>query len=267
MIIFCTSYTHGMSYFQVIWKRLYNSKSGLDRGTLIQLKYLINRRDVVSDPKDNYNACDDFITLVVTSHFLVAAMKLLGISELDESPQNIFDETSWMATSKDRREVFYSFCKQVIDQYVCLTILSKPQTHQNTDHVQEYMKEVMTLGILYLNYKDSVREGDGLRVLLIWKFLLPIFQATNRRNYSLEILQSLYKYYYIFSPREANQFLWSRFINTRGLPGKNIPADLHLEHCNRLCKECISGLGANQTPRYFANWEGYWTTTEYNGQL
>ena len=77
-----------MSYFQVIWKRLYNSKLGFDRGTLIQLKHLINRRDVVSDPKDNYNACDDFITLVVTSHFLVAAVRLLGISELDESPQN-----------------------------------------------------------------------------------------------------------------------------------------------------------------------------------
>ena len=41
----------------------------------------------------------------------------------------------------------------------------------------------------------------------------------------------------------------SRFVNTSGLPGKNIPADLHLEHLNRLCKESIRNLGANKTPR------------------
>ncbi|MGJ8945920.1 hypothetical protein AB9K17_23815, partial [Salmonella enterica subsp. enterica serovar Kentucky] len=33
-----------------------------------------------------------------------------------------------------------------------------------------------------------------------------------------------------------------------GLPHKNIAADLHMEHLNRLCKEAIKGLGANKTP-------------------
>ncbi len=44
------------------------------------------------------------------------------------------------------------------------------------------------------------------------------------------------------------QFLWSRFVNTHGQKGHNIPADLHMEHLNRLCKDAVSHLGANKTP-------------------
>lgn len=33
----------------------------------------------------------------------------------------------------------------------------------------------------------------------------------------------------------AEQLLLSLFVNTRGLNGKNIPLDLHLEHLNRIC--------------------------------
>lgn len=31
-----------------------------------------------------------------------------------------------------------------------------------------------------------------------------------------------------------------------GLPGRNIPADLHMEYLNCACKDTIRGLGANQ---------------------
>ena len=41
--------------------------------------------------------------------------------------------------------------------------------------------------------------------------------------------------------------MYSRFINTQGRPGCNIPADEHQEHLNRVCKDSISHLGANKT--------------------
>ena len=47
-------------------------------------------------------------------------------------------------------------------------------------------------------------------------------------------------------PRHAQQLLWSRFINTRGIHGKNIPMDLHQEHLNRVCKTSIEALGPNK---------------------
>ena len=158
-----------------------------------------------------------------------------------------------MMPDEDRKTALHSFCREVVSEHVSYSITGDSQsqscTSTCTDQVQMYAKELMTLGMFYLNYRDAIREGDGSRILTTWKYLLPIFRVSDRRNYSLEVLLSLYKYYYVFSERQASQFLWSRFVNTRGVPSKNKPADLHMEHLNRLCKDCISGLGASKTPK------------------
>ena len=41
--------------------------------------------------------------------------------------------------------------------------------------------------------------------------------------------------------------MYSRFVNTKGVRKQNIPLDLHQEHLNRLCKDCVKGLGSNKT--------------------
>ena len=43
------------------------------------------------------------------------------------------------------------------------------------------------------------------------------------------------------------QLKWARTIKVHGRPGKNIPAEFHMEHLNQECKEGISGLGTNIT--------------------
>ena len=57
----------------------------------------------------------------------------------------------------------------------------------------------------------------------------------------------LFQQSYALSPRLSAELLQSRFINVHGRPGKNIPADLHMEHLSRLAKEAIKNLGANKT--------------------
>ena len=54
------------------------------------------------------------------------------------------------------------------------------------------------------------------------------------------------QYYILFPPHLAQQLAWSRFINTRGKLGTNIPADPHQEHLNWTCKEALE---ANSTPK------------------
>ena len=234
---------------QVIWNQLYNKSSCSDRGTLVQLKHLINRRNVPADPKVNFNACDDFLTAVVKAHLLVLVMKHLGMTSFEDEPQDtLFDGNIWMKPSDERKKILYELCKTVLTKHLKLEFITKQSNPKSRDLVLEYADELVTLGMLFLNYRDAVQEGDGLRVLTVWKHLLPILRYSNRRNYSIEVLLTLYQYYFVFSPRQASQFLWSRFVNTRGLPSKNKAGDLHMEHLNRLCKECISGLGANKTP-------------------
>ena len=57
----------------------------------------------------------------------------------------------------------------------------------------------------------------------------------------------LFQHDHSFSPRHSHDLLFGRFINVHGRQGKNIPADLHMKHMNRVLKECIHDLGSNQT--------------------
>ena len=40
------------------------------------------------------------------------------------------------------------------------------------DHILEYACEVISLGLLFFNYRDDVQKGDGERALLCWKYML-----------------------------------------------------------------------------------------------
>ena len=125
--------------------------------------------------------------------------------------------------------------------------LTEEEDVSNSDRTNEYAQGLLSFYWLYCEYEDAIQEGDGNRVLRCWKYFLEIFYVCRRTNYTFEAFRLLMQYYYIFSPRQAQQLLWSRFINTHGRPGKNIEADLHMEHLNRLCKSYIEALGANAT--------------------
>ena len=77
--------------------------------------------------------------------------------------------------------------------------------------------------------------------------MLPLFKASDRVSYSGEIFCILAQHRFISSPHLSYQLQWSRFINTHGKQGKNIPSDLHMEHMNRIIKNTVKGLGANRT--------------------
>ena len=46
----------------------------------------------------------------------------------------------------------------------------------------------------------------------------------------------LFQHDYSLSPRHSHDLLYGRFINVHGRQGKNIPADFHMEHMNRVLK-------------------------------
>ena len=61
----------------------------MEGGTLLQLRNLINRRNISSDISGKFNAAIDFFVLVITAHALAAAMQYFGIDLLNGSPTNI----------------------------------------------------------------------------------------------------------------------------------------------------------------------------------
>ena len=234
--------------------RLRCSDSSMQRGTLRQLQNVINRRNVKNQPKDDFNACEDFFVLVVISHILCVAMKYLNMDSLNSnSSSELIPDDFWLYSAPEREKILHAVVNANIEDVVDISMTFKDDDasdYSNTDHVFEYARELISLGLLYMSYNDAIKEGDGERVMICWKYMLLIFKATGRRNYSIEAFHTLSNYR-LLPPRQAHQLVWSQFIivHGNGIPGHNIPSDLHMEHLNRLCKECIHHLGANKTEK------------------
>ena len=58
----------------------------MERGTLYQIRNMINRCTVKKTPKSNVNASEDFLEVVVTGYVLAAVQSYLGMSSFDDMP-------------------------------------------------------------------------------------------------------------------------------------------------------------------------------------
>ena len=187
--------------------------------------------------------------LVLTGHILSATMAMLNIKEIDEFPSCLSTNLEQESFST-KKSTLNTIVHEVVDRFVNIELYSShSQENAQIDEVYEYARETLSLLLLRGEFQDAIREGDGERVLRVWKFLLIIFKASNKVNYSIEALNFLAQYYILLPPRLRQQLIWSRFINTHGKQGKNIPCDLHLEHLNRSLKTTICNLGPNVVPK------------------
>ena len=142
-----------------------------------------------------------------------------------------------------------SIPSQIIDRYLDVAYnssLREKQPYSESDKVLGYVQQLLSLGSMYLEFADAVKEGDGKRIIRCWRYLMVIFRAANRKNYAKEAFHLLYEYQYVLSPSQKEQLLYSRFINIRGKLGSNISADLHMEHLNREVKQCNTSLKSNK---------------------
>lgn len=255
---------------QMVWKRLYKIASVSNGGTLYQLRNLLNRRNVT---KQNMSACEEFFILVVEAHILVAAMETFNMTSLNDEPSTpLLPSGCTELTPNQRKEVLILAVKDMLHRFVDIEIPPFPSqskgtsdtgttNHEHdagsdtendiegdiTDHIHEYAKEVLSLSLLYLEFCDAIKEGDGHRIIRCWRFFLPLFKASKRTNYSKEAFILLAQHDLLFSPRMEHQLLWSRTINTVGRPGRNIACDMHMEHLVCQCKAAMGVLGPNVT--------------------
>ena len=145
------------------------------------------------------------------------------------------------------RVPYYS-AKSVLITYLRLPQLDAKTTADIPDGVHAYALETLSLGLLWLALHDSIKEGDGDRLILHWKLLLVVFKSADCPNYRKETVRLLHQHKHNFSERKCTQLMWSRFVNTKALTGLNIPSDLHIEHINRRIKSVLCHLGSNINP-------------------
>ena len=123
-------------------------------GTLYQLQKLINRRNVVKEPSRSVAPCEEFFLLVVEAHILAAAMQMFRMESLDDTPsEEFFPNESLQRDSVQRRRTLIDALHKLYNRFVDLKLLFKEglstETHQTLDTVNEYAKEVLSLGLLF----------------------------------------------------------------------------------------------------------------------
>ena len=109
--------------------RLYSTRSNCDAGTLVQLRNLINRRNVAKDISGRFNESIDFFELIVNCHAIAAGMHFFGLNTIADQPRyNSFPmhqkstESQWKALS--------TVLGKLVDRYVIVQCFQELQPHQ-----------------------------------------------------------------------------------------------------------------------------------------
>lgn len=142
----------------------------MDKGTLYHLRNVINRRNVSASADVDYNACDDFFIAVVKCHIVTAAMQYFIMSAISDIPSHpkLKDDTC-LKSHEEKKDILQSVSKEVVLLYGANFIShdedddddDEDEGHEN-DKGQCYATELLSYGLLYMEFSDATREGDGL---------------------------------------------------------------------------------------------------------
>ena len=84
-----------MNFVDLIYSKFYHTNSSSDVGTMYQLRNKVDRRNVLTDTKKNYRACNSFLQDVLDGYIVACAMKHFGISspdDIDAIPPGLHDD-------------------------------------------------------------------------------------------------------------------------------------------------------------------------------
>ncbi|CAL9694043.1 unnamed protein product [Knipowitschia caucasica] len=124
---------------------------------------------------------------------------------------------------------------------------AKPASASLMDYKKQHAEARLYFGFLILDMLDAVKEGDGERLIRLYKVALLIYKAYGHTKYAYSTLLLTVQLNSTLSPRIAHDIMWNRFWNSKGGKGMNIPLDLHLEHLNNFLKSYLRNKGSNLT--------------------
>lgn len=117
------------------------------------------------------------------------------------------------------------------------------------DHKKQHTEARLGFGFFLANIQDAVKEGDGERLMHLYKVALMLFKAYGHTQYAYSTLLLTLQVNFTLSPRLAHSLMWNRFWNGKGGIGRNISLDLHLEHLNNFLKSFLKRSGPNITEK------------------
>ena len=119
------------------------------------------------------------------------------------------------------------------------------------DHKYNYVCHLLQRGILDMCRHDATREGDGMRLYVLWKNDLLLLKKANHTNYSILAFMFVAQYEALLNERERHQLIHNRCVNVNGGRGNNVPGDLAMEFLNKEVKPHLQHKIGNLTSKVF----------------
>lgn len=120
------------AYYQVIWDAMYSTSSSCDLCTLYQLCTLIDRQDVVQDPKKDLHACQSFLSVVLEGLILAVFTSTCNVESLESADNRIIRKRDLPAASNERMGCLTQLASKVVHTIVlCPTDSLKTPHHSN----------------------------------------------------------------------------------------------------------------------------------------
>ena len=107
------------------------------------------------------------------------------------------------------------------------------------DYERNYHIAKLRFGLLLFDINDAIREGDGHRLMNLYKFALLLYKGYGSTKYAYTTMLLLTKVISVLPSEKAESLISNRFCKSHCKPGCNIPLDLHLKHLNNLLKGCL----------------------------
>ena len=124
---------------------------------------------------------------------LVASLEILQMDSLDDTPSAVPNAEVMWAESDEKRKYLEEISGKIVDTFIFFNVVEENKASQ--DKVFDCTSKILSL---------------------------QIFIHAKRKNYALEAFYLLYQYNYVLPPQQAERLLWSRFVNTHRLQGRNI---------------------------------------------
>ena len=120
-----------------------------------------------TQPKKNFNACNDFFILIIESHIVAAAMKVLGMTNTSEIPDSsLIPDTDilWTQSEEHRRHILHTISTKIVNSFLDLNFNAYNIEHDThmPSQLNLYTKHLLSLGCFYLKFSDAIKEGDGI---------------------------------------------------------------------------------------------------------
>ena len=108
-----------------------------------------------------------------------------------------------------------------------------------------YACETLSPGLLFLEFKDAVQEGDDNLVICVFKYVLFLFKVSSCSNYAI-VASNL--------PSQLAEQIKGVYVH--GRTGQNIGCNLHnMEQSNRTAQVSIGGLAQTSRKGDMPDWK------------